>query len=422
MLNSVFTEFEHMAEEKGIYFKMKLNPLIDDTLSGDPLRIRQVLTNLVNNAIKFTSDGGVLLECELIEKKGDWNSIRFQVRDTGIGINQGNLEKIFQSFQQEDESVSRKFGGTGLGLAISKQLVELMGGNILVESIPGEGSTFSFKLDLESRPASSLEDKQDEIVISPHALSGKRILVAEDNQFNQFITQSMLEKWGASVECAENGSIALEMMKKKSYDLILMDMQMPVMDGIETTRIIRRKLKSEVPIIALTANVLKEVIKSCMEAGMNEFIAKPFEPASLYRKITGYLPVSIDLKVAKEAKEDQKESKAGQELYDFSRLNRMFAEDVKQVKIMVDKFLEITPEYMSELNQALREKRIDAVEKMAHKLKASIDLIARDELRSNIRNIHELARNREPIEKLIPQVEKFTESFDRLIRQLHDLS
>jgi PAS domain S-box-containing protein len=418
LFDGVFSTLRHMAEEKGLVLNKIMDLSIVEALKGDSLRLQQVMTNLVSNAIKFTQDGEVSLQYILLERSEESYRIRFEVRDTGIGISKENLGRIFESFQQADESTTRKFGGTGLGLAISKQLVELMGGKLQVISSIGEGSTFSFVLDLEIGDSSLLESIGDNIAISATALKGKNILVVEDNQFNQFIVRSMLENWGAAVGTADNGFVAVEMVKKGEYDLVLMDKQMPVMDGIEATKIIRRKLKSAVPIIALTADVLKEVIQNCLDAGMNDYIAKPFEPENLFRRIVKLLGIVIDKDAVSNMDKDSPKPRKEEKLYDFSRLNRMLGSEEQQLKIMVEKFLVITPAYIAELNRALRDKDFEAMEKISHKLKASIDLIASDELKEDIRAIHDISRNKKDIEKLESMVDKFTGLFETLLGQL----
>ncbi len=272
------------AEKKDVLLASKIDENISELLIGDPTRLNQVLINLLSNAIKFTQEGHVKLNCYLIEQSPRSNKIKFEVIDTGIGIETDKLEKIFESFSQEDDSTTRKFGGTGLGLSISKHLVDLFHGELKVKSIKGKGTSFYFTLDFPIG-SSTNRLKDDPSLIQWNSLVNKKILLVEDNNINQLLATTILKKWEVLVEVAENGLVAVEKLKEQNYDVILMDMQMPVMGGIEATAIIRKELKLTTPIIALTARAIKGVDKECLDAGMNDYISKPFDHAELFNKI-----------------------------------------------------------------------------------------------------------------------------------------
>jgi PAS domain S-box-containing protein len=289
IFRNIYDLNKYKAREKNLNFRVESDERIATYLRGDAVRLQQILLNLLSNAIKFTDKGDVVLKNELLSITQGSCRILFSVSDTGIGISKDNQKKIFDSFKQEDESTTRIYGGTGLGLAISSQLVSLMGGQLEVHSRKNEGSTFSFIISL---PAGMLLDKQSsEPAPEPEAnsLPGVRVLLVEDNKFNQFIAKALLEKWGAIAELAENGQHAIELLQINSYDLILMDIQMPVMDGITATSIIRERLHMKAPILALTANVVKGVSEKCIEAGMDGYVSKPFDPGEFHRKITSVL-------------------------------------------------------------------------------------------------------------------------------------
>jgi len=265
-------------------------------LYGDPLRLGQVLINLTTNAVKFTEKGSITLSIKRVSK----DRYRFEVRDTGIGLSLEQQSKLFLSFSQADGTTTRKYGGTGLGLAISKQLVEMMDGNIWVESTKGKGSSFIFEIELKELEIKESIDKpplpssiQEIEPIIPF-LQGKRVLLVEDNILNQEIMIGILEDTRLSIETASNGQEALDMFTSKTkdnknyYDLILMDIQMPVLDGYEATRGIR-KLDKEIPIIALSANALTSDIEKSMEAGMNEHLNKPLEVERLFEVLATYI-------------------------------------------------------------------------------------------------------------------------------------
>lgn len=269
--------FRPMARQKGLQLEMEVGRGIPSRLVGDVARLTQVLMNLVGNAMKFTSEGRVAL---LVD--GRAGAVRFVVEDTGIGIPEDKIETIFDAFRQADGSTTRRYGGTGLGLAISKRLVELMGGRIGLVSRVGEGSRFEFELPLETG-SMEVERNVDEI-LGTRDVDGMRILLAEDNAVNQLVAMKMLERSGHQVELVTDGEQAVERAGKEHFDLILMDVHMPVLDGLEAARAIRRNEEGtgqRTPIVALTAGVFDEEREKCMSAGMDEFLAKPVKEREL---------------------------------------------------------------------------------------------------------------------------------------------
>jgi len=419
VIRRIIDSVEYQASGKNLSLEYKFDDNIDKVLYGDPVRLHQVLLNLVNNAIKFTEKGKVRVNCILIKKSGKINKIRFEVEDTGIGIEKENIDKIFKIFEQEDESITRRYGGTGLGLAISSELVGLMGGKINIKSKKGQGSIFYFTVDLEA------SDKEVDVrrIITPQinqfALKGKRILLVEDNKYNQYIAETILRKWSADVVCADNGEQAMEILQQNNFDLILMDKQMPVLDGLETTQQIRNNLKLDMPIIALTANVIKGVIDDCLAAGMNDYLAKPFEPEDLYIKILKLLDLPIQyVKTPDKTDSSTKPKNETSELYDLSKLEKILGGNKEQLKKMILKFQEITPEYVKSLNDSFKDNDIKGIERTAHKIKASIDLIANNNLKSSIRLIHDYSKNSKNLEKLPQLIEHFTENYYKLVSQL----
>lgn len=290
LINGIKESNSYMAMEKGIAMKMKWQNNLPEVLIGDPTRLAQILNNLTGNAVKFTESGGVTINTTLVAEKKDSFVIQFDVVDTGIGISEKNLDTIFDSFTQSDIFVTRKYGGTGLGLTITKQLVDLQKGKIAVSSHIGEGSTFSVQLRF-GKPKSKIISKSTTSQGGEN-LENIRILLVEDNQINQFVAVKFLDKWKCQYDIAENGEIALDYLSQSSYDLILMDLQMPVMDGYDATREIRNeqsKYYRDIPIIALTAGSILEVQNEAFEIGMNDFITKPFNPDELYAKIKKHL-------------------------------------------------------------------------------------------------------------------------------------
>jgi PAS domain S-box-containing protein len=277
------------AREKGLRFSQTAGPDVPAQLVGDPLRLRQVLTNLVGNGVKFTERGEVALQVEAAELGERQVSLRFSVRDTGIGIAPGEIAKIFEPFTQADGSTTRRFGGSGLGLTICRQLVEMMGGKLTVESTPGQGSTFSFTVSFEGQPAVApappSEATASALAAASARLRGARILVAEDNAINQEVARVLLESAGAIVAIADDGQQAVAAVAAAGvpFDAVLMDIQMPQLDGLAATRHIRADpARAALPIIAMTAHALPEEQAEVRAAGMNDHVSKPVEPAQLY--------------------------------------------------------------------------------------------------------------------------------------------
>ncbi|MCL1849196.1 MAG: bacteriohemerythrin, partial [Clostridiales bacterium] len=285
------------AEEKRQSLSICIDECIPQTIIGDEQRLMQVMTNLLSNAVKFTPDQGeiwVNARC-LGEEEGVY-TVRVEVKDTGIGISPEQQSRLFQSFQQAESSMTRKYGGTGLGLAISKSIIEMMGGRIWIESELGKGSTFVFEIKAEKAPEN--DDTEPAHQEMPQNIdgyfTGSRILLAEDVEINREIVLALLEPTGVEVVCAENGKQAFDMYADEParYDLIFMDIQMPDMDGLESTQRIRAlnvPLAQEVPIVAMTANVFREDVEECIAAGMNDHIGKPIDADELYQKMTKYL-------------------------------------------------------------------------------------------------------------------------------------
>lgn len=277
----------HKAAEKNLTFKYYLDDKIPEILVGDPFRLNQVIINLIGNAIKFTHRGFVKIEARLAEQKDDVAQIRIVVKDSGIGIPVEKQKTIFESFTQAGSNTTRFFGGTGLGLTITSQLVRLMGGKIDVKSTVDVGSEFSVLLSFKKGSRKNVSNRESKPVELP--LADIRILIVEDNKINQKVISQFLKTWSSSFEITENGRNALAQLSKNSFDIILMDLQMPVLDGYETTKLIREGVagskNKNIPIIALTADAFPETKKRVFDIGMNEFVSKPFEKGELNRKI-----------------------------------------------------------------------------------------------------------------------------------------
>lgn len=290
-LETVLTTFRLNAEEKSIGLEYHIDDDVPAVIVGDPYRLNQIIMNLTSNAIKFTEKGGITIRVSCVEKTEHNALLQFNVIDTGIGIAADKLDYIFNIFTQETSSTTRRFGGTGLGLSISKRLVELQHGTISVASEPGKGSDFSFtiRFGISDKSADHLTPKGKPVV--SEKLANLKILLAEDNEFNQMVAVDTLEELieNVTVDIAKNGKEAVDKIIANKYDVVLMDIQMPEMDGYEATRLIRSNSDASInaiPIIAMTASVIKAEVDKCYESGMNAFVGKPFTTEELIEKIS----------------------------------------------------------------------------------------------------------------------------------------
>lgn len=277
--------FSFRAEEKRLELKLDIDPKLPDLVKGDPTRITQILTNFVGNALKFTEKGSITIGTDLLSETKKYAEIRFYVKDTGIGIPPDKQDKIFESFTQAEAATTRKFGGTGLGLAISKRLVEMFHGHINVDSEPGKGSVFSFVLKLE-KVDQKVPLEEQSLKPDNDSLKNKKVLIVEDNPLNRLLAEKFMKGWGMKVESVENGKEAVDKVRKNNYDIIVMDLQMPVMDGYEAAAHVRKmkdKNKSTIPIVALTASALLDVKSQVFQYGMNDVLMKPFQPETLMK-------------------------------------------------------------------------------------------------------------------------------------------
>ncbi len=288
MLEEISRSYDRQAQEKGIGFLLERDPELPERIIGDPIRLNQVFSNLMSNAMKFTEEGGVTLRAEVLERNENRVLLQFSVTDTGIGIAAEKQSLIFESYAQASSDTTRIYGGTGLGLAICQRLITLQGGKISVDSELGKGSVFTFSIEYSLPLVPQKAAGKEPVSESMTGLQGKRILVAEDNKINFFVANKFLESWGVTVTHVENGAQAVEKLKHHNYDLILMDLHMPVMDGLEATRIIRSSSDSRIstiPIVALTAAVMSEAHDKIEDLAINDYVLKPFKPADLYDRI-----------------------------------------------------------------------------------------------------------------------------------------
>ncbi len=362
--------FEPKIQEKNLKFIKEYDKRIPEVLLGDPVRLHQIILNLVSNAVKFTTRGKIKVSVNLVEEDEENVTIEFAVSDTGIGIHESKIEKIFENFQQASSGTSRLYGGTGLGLAIVKQLVEAQGGSIQVSSKINEGSDFSFKLNFQKTNAKAELDI--ELVELDNEVTDINVLVVEDMALNQLLMRTLLDDFGFECDIADNGKIAIEKMKTKSYDIILMDLQMPEMNGFEATDYIRNKMNSDIPIIALTADVTTVDLDKCTAVGMNDYIAKPIDERVLYSKMIGLVKkesMLIDPEVSVIDKTILVKCTNLEYLNIRTKSNRTLMME------MISIYLKQTPPLISSMKKGLREKDLGTLYSAVHKMIPSFSIM-----------------------------------------------
>jgi len=360
------------AAEKGIKFEYKADDNVPFSVVGDPIRLNQILINILSNAIKFTHHGGIILKLEMLKSDTEEIRLLFSVKDTGIGIPIEKQESIFTSFTQGNLSTARKYGGTGLGLAIVKRLVELQGGSVSVSSEVNVGSTFKVLI----------KYKKDEIGLQmtlnlnhdryEDHLLGKRGLLVEDNAINQLVSSKVLKDFGLTVDIANNGIEAIKMMNENRYEIVFMDLVMPEMDGFETTRYIRNNMPDNInslPIIAMTAHPINGELDKCFECGMNDYISKPFDAKNLFNKIVNLISKKAEMNGSDHQPEDMERNVNLGYLRNLSEGSDSFIREILEMIIA-----EI-PKSAAELHESLLKNDWDRVKFLAHKMKPSFGLV-----------------------------------------------
>jgi PAS domain S-box-containing protein len=411
ILTSLISSFSYAAKQKGLIITLNFDPYIDEVLMGDPVRLNQVLSNLIGNAVKFTNRGYVKVYALKIGQNENVGQFQFIVDDSGIGIPEDKIKKVFENFEQGDVTINRKYGGTGLGLAIVKQLVEAQQGSINLTSRPGRGTKFTVGLLFEIGSKKDMDESQKALVVSDIKtemldLSKYKLLLVEDNDVNILYTRKILQNWKCVPDEAKNGLVALEKLKDTNYDLILMDVRMPVMDGFEASKFIRNNFqppKANIPIIALTANAIKGDEEKCLEAGMNDYISKPFQPETLKNKIISNMNLAgFTKKVTKAHKSESDPSK----VTDLAYLREMSDNDKNFIQDMIQSFIHQMPKDIENIWFHFSNEEYDEVANLIHKVKPSITFMGIHALRDHILEMEDNAKKRR-IEPLEQQLHKF---------------
>ncbi|PWK79370.1 PAS domain S-box-containing protein [Mucilaginibacter oryzae] len=408
----VIQVLSHKAEEKGLrltnsYFDKNISPI----LVGDPYRLNQILLNLVNNSVKFTEMGTIDLTFKLISDTRDSQLLQIEVKDTGIGMDEKFLKHLFDKYSQETRSVSRKYGGTGLGMSICKDLVELMGGSIFAESTKHVGTTITLTIEFKKGKTADLPDKAEKYR-NVEFLRGKNILVTDDNELNRLVALVILQNYGAMVTESISGVNALELLKKQSFDAILMDIQMPGINGLETTKIIRETGNNS-PIIALTAEAIKGEREKCLAAGMNDYITKPINEAEFLKVLDLWLRPnsSISPKTDTDMSNDSP-------MYDLSLLKTISKNNEAFVQKMVNIFCEQTPMMISDMQTAYNNDDWEVIRLMAHKMKPSIDNLKINSIKQTIRDIENCDPNETDTTILAQNIQLLQTTVEKVIEKI----
>lgn len=404
--------FIHQLTEKKLSFALHIDSKIPHVLKGDPYRLNQILVNLIGNAVKFTHEGVITVKIHLAEESDQAVVLNFSVSDTGIGIDNQKIDEIFESFTQASVETSRKYGGSGLGLTITKQLLEMQNGSIHFESELEKGTTFHFSLPFERGKTDQLFFESKKLKDYQGTLQNKNFLVAEDNKVNQMVIQNVLKKAGASSDMANNGLEAINYLKKNAnYDAIIMDLQMPEMDGYAATKYIRNVMKISIPIIAMTASALKGEKSRCIEIGMNDYLTKPFDFSVFYKCVSLLLenePLNSNNKVSEVN---------NSRLFDLGLLEEM--EDSEYLSEILEIFLNSTPAEISELQTLFNKQDFENMYRIAHKLKSSAGLLKATSLLDTLVKIEKASRE-EDQQQLAGLISSLNHEFNKIETPLNE--
>ncbi|MDQ3277951.1 MAG: ATP-binding protein [Bacteroidota bacterium] len=363
LLSSVGAMFSEKLNEKNLGFSTHIDTDVPDVLSGDAVRLTQILVNLISNAVKFTESGKIAIDIKALHQTVEAVRLQINISDTGIGISEEKQQAIFDRFQQADTETTRRFGGTGLGLAIVKQLVTLQNGTINVQSEQGKGSTFVVELpykvpDINQLYAAALSAQEEAVPLEKIS-----VLIAEDNVMNQQLISHLMRSWAIDFVLVNNGAEAVEELKKRSYSIVLMDIQMPGMDGYTATSVIRNELKSNIPIIAMTAHAMAGEKEKCLQMGMNDYVSKPIKETILYNMIGQHAQNLETIEI---------QDTQGINLAYLSELSGGNKTFEKQI---LEQFLVQMPEEMDQLEEAIKNRAFETVKQTAHSLKSTVGYV-----------------------------------------------
>lgn len=406
----------YKAEEKGITLaKRNWDEDLAEVLIGDPHRLNQILLNLISNAIKFTDKGSVHVNCAVLEDFEDAQKLQVQVIDTGVGMEEDFVKKLFKKFSQEDTSVTRKYGGTGLGMTITQSLLQLMGGSIQVESQKGKGTCVTFEIKFSKGDRSHLPSFNEQ-EINTNLLKDKKILVVDDNEMNRLVASTILEHYQVSVLEASNGQEAIDVVNNEKPEIILMDLQMPVLNGFEATQQLRRK-GNKIPIIALSANAIKGESDKCLAAGMNDYISKPYKEELLLKTLITWLTNQP----ARDGSDTPETGFRAEDtpLFDLSNLEQISRGNQEFIQKMVQLFCQRTPGVVDEMIKAYHAGDLSTMGKLAHKIKPSIDSLNISSIQQDIRKLEKAGKDNIALPDLENLLHKINATVVEVIEQMN---
>jgi hypothetical protein len=369
-ISSILHLFETKIQEKNLELLIEYDKKIPEVLVGDLVRLHQIILNLVKNAVKFTTRGTIRVSADLLDEDDEKVKVKFSISDTRIGIQENKISNIFDNFQQTTTGTSQLYGGTGLGLVILNQLVEQQGGTTNVESKVDEGSTFSFSLNFKKTRVEAQD--VNELMEIETEIKNTKILVVEDIALNQFLMKTMLDNFSFEFDITANGKLAIEKLKQKSYDIILIDLQMPEINGNETNEYIRNVIHSTMPIIALTANVTIVDLAKCRAVGKNDYIAKPMDERQLYNKILSLVQTASMLNIIEEI---ENEEIIKMKYIDLKYLSNLTKSNQKLMSEMISLYLEQTPPLIYSMKQSLKNKDWSLLQASVHKMIPSFSIM-----------------------------------------------
>ena len=404
LIHSIETLFKERVNEKGLQLNCSVADNVPDTLVGDATRLTQILVNLIGNALKFSDGGMIEVQIDIVSANGSDMQLGVKVKDTGIGISNEKLDKIFERFNQAEDSITRNYGGTGLGLAIVKTLIDLQGGTIEVHSVPGKGTEFAFYMPYtianeQINPEPQLSTRALKEVVNPSL----QILVVDDNVMNQSLMKHLLSQWGTSFIIVGNGLEALDALQTKTFDLVLMDIQMPKMDGYTTTRHIREELKLDTPIIAMTAHAMAGEREKCLSNGMNDYISKPINEEHLFKMIVKFVGPKIEAVSAAMPVTALR----SYQFIDLAYMKDISKGNVSYEQLVTGHFIEGIPADVDNLETAFVMKDLPGVKRIAHDMKTSVAIMGLLPLLSNMLDALEDAESMEVVQpSVIAEVKK----------------
>lgn len=381
-VEDVITILKSKANEKGLMLTTSFSDKLYPIFKGDPSKIEQVLYNIIGNSLKFTNRGKITVDCKVLQDSSRQQAFSISITDTGIGMSEEYVRSIFKKFNQEDSSISRKYGGTGLGMSIARELIYLMKGEIDVKSEKNVGTCITIELVLDKGNKEALREVSAERQI---VLDGIRILLVEDNELNQLVAENSLKHYNCEVIKADNGRIAVELLEKEQFDIILMDIQMPEMDGIEATKILREEMAVKTPIIALTANAFKSEIDKCTSIGIDDYITKPFAEESLIKIIDKHLRKQRDLSKELPEKENP---------YDLTTIKKLGQGDEAFIRKIITLFVTQTEEMIPLIELAFNNENFAEIARLIHKIRPSVEAVGINSISGDLRELEILAKEK----------------------------